>query len=582
MRSTGGLPEGYLARIPAFYYLWGMKTLPLLSIALIVLLLIVSCENSRRLEPFRWESVSPTVDSVMLALEYAFYDYAPVERLQEKVDLLEQTSVDDKYSEIMGIRTQYWRGRLLQRMALKDSAERLLRTALSDADSVRYPYEFFRLRALVRQSSKVRDAQSYRDIDEESRYYSRIGDIPMLASTYIYMGTILYTIGEMEKGLEYMEKADQLNTDLGFDKLVSRNAINIANVLFRSGRMSEGYEKLHGLLEVPDIRSDSSVYNLVMRNLYAHTKDVSWLIRAYKDVEHDMMFRSLQGLYQMLLSYHYYETGQRDSAAYYSRLAMGNIDYVEDYGYKGMIMQSYASTMESEGKIDSALYYEKRYIEYADSDITRMQQAEVLRMANIREVSLAMTREHEQTQHMRMTFLWILFVVIMGAAVVYFMLYRRQKRHQIASRDSRLEMEKNRRHLLAVMLAMEEKNNLFNSMKVDLERMRKEGSIGSTEAMALENTIKVHLAGEKEWDTFQQLFVQVHPDFVERMHRAYPTLSDSYLKLATYIYMGLDNNKIARLLVIRPESVKQARWRLRRMMNLGKDESLDEAIRALR
>lgn len=46
--------------------------------------------------------------------------------------------------------------------------------------------------------------------------------------------------------------------------------------------------------------------------------------------------------------------------------------------------------------------------------------------------------------------------------------------------------------------------------------------------------------------------------------------------------MGLDNNKIARLLVIRPESVKQARWRLRKMMGLDKDVSLDDAIRALR
>ncbi len=261
---------------------------------------------------------------------------------------------------------------------------------------------------------------------------------------------------------------------------------------------------------------------------------------------------------------------------------MLNCDHVDDDGYKGMIMQSYASTMEKEGKIDSALFYEKRYIEYSDSDITHMQQAEVLRMANMREVSLAMARENERAQQMRLNFIGILFVVVMGASVVYFMLYRRNKRHQIASRDSRLEMEKSRRHLLAVMLAMEEKNNLFNSMKGDLERMRKEGSIGASEAMTLENTIKVHLAGEEEWDTFQQLFVQVHPDFVERMHNAYPTLSDTYLKLATYIYMGLDNNKIARMLVIRPESVKQARWRLRRMMGLGKDESLDEAIRSLK
>lgn len=45
--------------------------------------------------------------------------------------------------------------------------------------------------------------------------------------------------------------------------------------------------------------------------------------------------------------------------------------------------------------------------------------------------------------------------------------------------------------------------------------------------------------------------------------------------------MGLDNNKISRLMMIRPESVKQARWRLRLKMGLDKGESLDEAIRAL-
>ncbi len=68
---------------------------------------------------------------------------------------------------------------------------------------------------------------------------------------------------------------------------------------------------------------------------------------------------------------------------------------------------------------------------------------------------------------------------------------------------------------------------------------------------------------------------------VNKLLGAYPGLADSYVKLATFIYMGLDNNRIARLLVIRPESVKQARWRLRRMMNLDKDTSLDDAIRAL-
>ena len=459
---------------------------------------------------------------------------------------------------------------------------RVVGRALAVADSVGFPYEFFRLRALYRQLGHTRGAQSYRDVDEEARFYAQLGDAPMVAASYINMGTSLYLIGELDKGLEYIKKADDIHAGLGFNKMVARNAINVANIRYRQGLHREADSLLLDLLHSPEIAGDSVVFNLVMRNLYAHTNDVKWLKSAYQDVRGKENRRGLQGLYQALLSNHYDEAGQSDSAVAYSRMAMNNLDYISDYGYKGMVMQAYASTMEKEGKIDSALVYEKRYVEYSDSDMARMQQTEVLRMANIREVSLAMTRENERVQRMRFSFIGMLFLVLLVAGAIYFMLYRRQQLHKIASRDSRLEMEKNRRHLLAVMLAMEEKNNLFNSLKSEIEVMRREETIGAPEASRLENAIKLHLAGGEEWDTFQEMFVKANPDFVSRLHEVYPDLSDSYVKLATYIYMGLDNNKIARLLVIRPESVKQARWRLRKMMGLDKDVSLDDAIRALR
>ena len=528
-----------------------MKYLTLLSF---VLILVSSChKGDKRLEPFRWPVISADVDSLTMRLEYGFYDYVPSDSLLAMVAAFEKLSAGADSADVRNLRLSYWRGRMFQRQDMVDSAVRVVGRALAVADSVGFPYEFFRLRALYRQLGHTRGAQSYRDVDEEARFYTQLGDAPMVAASYINMGTSLYLIGELDKGLEYIKKADDIHTGLGFNKMVARNAINVANIRYRQGLHREADSLLLDLLHSPEIAGDSVVFNLVMRNLYAHTNDVKWLKSAYQDVRGKENRRGLQGLYQALLSNHYDEAGQSDSAVAYSRMAMNNLDYISDYGYKGMVMQAYASTMEKEGKIDSALVYEKRYVEYSDSDMARMQQTEVLRMANIREVSLAMTRENERVQRMRFSFIGMLFLVLLVAGAIYFMLYRRQQLHKIASRDSRLEMEKNRRHLLAVMLAMEEKN-----------------------------AIKLHLAGGEEWDTFQEMFVKANPDFVSRLHEVYPDLSDSYVKLATYIYMGLDNNKIARLLVIRPESVKQARWRLRKMMGLDKDVSLDDAIRALR
>ena len=378
-----------------------------------------------------------------------------------------------------------------------------------------------------------------------------------------------------------MHKADEINRALGYYKVVAKNAINVANIQFRRGNVEEGKAMLLGLLKNPDITGDANAYNLVLRNLYAYTNDVEWLLKAYRTVEDDDDYRDLQGVYEAFISSHYEEVGKSDSAVVYSRRAMGNISFINDYGYKGLVMSAYSATMEREGKIDSALYYQKQYVLYSDSDYVQNQQSEVLRLVNVREVSLAMARENERVQRVRLYFVAALFALLLLGGVIYFMLYRKQKRYQLAVRDSRLAMEKSRRQLLAVMLAMEDKNNMLDALREEIEGMRKEGIIGAQEAGRLENLIKLHLAGGEEWDTFQQLFVEVNPDFVSRLHAAYPTLSDSYVRLATYIYMGLDNNKIARLLMIRPESVKQARWRLRRMMGLDKDTPLDDAIKAL-
>ncbi len=380
----------------------------LLPIVFLSVLLISCSENINRLEPFRWESTEPDFDAVTLELEQDFMDYLPVDSLSEKVEMLEHLSESCDSGDVRHIRSHYWRARLLSRAGYKDSALMLITTSMAMIDSVRYTYDFFRFRSLLRQMSKTRGVRSYHEIDEEMRFYSSVGDAPMTAAIYINFGTNLYHIGEHDKSLEYMRKADEINRELGYHKTVAKNAINIANIQFRRGNSDEGEAILLDLLEDPEITGDAYAYNLVLRNLYAHTDDVSWLLMAYRTVEDSEAYRDMQGEYEVFLSSYYDHKGQADSAV-----------------------------------------------------------------------------------------------------------------------------------------------------------------------------IKMHIAGGEEWDTFQQLFVKVNPDFISRLHAAYPALSDSYVRLATYIYMGLDNNKIARLLVIRPESVKQARWRLRRMMGLDKDTPLDDAIKSL-
>jgi len=51
------------------------------------------------------------------------------------------------------------------------------------------------------------------------------------------------------------------------------------------------------------------------------------------------------------------------------------------------------------------------------------------------------------------------------------------------------------------------------------------------------------------------------------------------LKLAAFSALNLDIKQIARILGIKPESVKQSRWRLRRKLGLTPEQNLDETLR---
>lgn len=78
---------------------------------------------------------------------------------------------------------------------------------------------------------------------------------------------------------------------------------------------------------------------------------------------------------------------------------------------------------------------------------------------------------------------------------------------------------------------------------------------------------------------FDYYFVQVHPDFYSRLQADYPSLTHNELRLCAFIKANLSTKEIAAITNISAESVKTARKRLRRSLNLrGKDITLLEFL----
>ena len=73
----------------------------------------------------------------------------------------------------------------------------------------------------------------------------------------------------------------------------------------------------------------------------------------------------------------------------------------------------------------------------------------------------------------------------------------------------------------------------------------------------------------------------MHPGFFTKLKERYSELTENDLRLCAYLRIGLRTKEIATMLTVSPASINTARYRMRKKLNLAKDESLDDLIRAV-
>lgn len=125
---------------------------------------------------------------------------------------------------------------------------------------------------------------------------------------------------------------------------------------------------------------------------------------------------------------------------------------------------------------------------------------------------------------------------------------------------------------LAVQLNSDRRSLALEKAAENLRDMKNRGTLSPGEASALERILSDRGFTEIGSADFMELFSRQYPLFISRLREISPRISDSAVRLAGYISIGLGTKEISELMNVRPESVRQARWRLRKTLGL-EDES---------
>ncbi len=134
------------------------------------------------------------------------------------------------------------------------------------------------------------------------------------------------------------------------------------------------------------------------------------------------------------------------------------------------------------------------------------------------------------------------------------------------------DIEYKESQLSAVTIQMLEKNELLDEIKTIVNTKE------LTSEKDLKKLISKYTIHDNNWRDFDNYFESVNKNFYTRLKQKYPEISSNDLKICALIKLNLSIKEMASILNISPDSVKTARHRLRKKLQLPTEENLTDFI----
>ena len=144
--------------------------------------------------------------------------------------------------------------------------------------------------------------------------------------------------------------------------------------------------------------------------------------------------------------------------------------------------------------------------------------------------------------------------------------------------DSEMKISKRR----LKRLVKEERNKLLQEMENELKTFApKTDDTLKKKLNNIRRQIKRNMNTEKDWHLFKLYFEEVNENFFNILQKRYDSLTTGDQILAALIKLNLNIKEAAAVLNISPDSVKKARYRLRKKVGLNNRENLTDFLAQL-
>ncbi len=421
---------------------------------------------------------------------------------------------------------------------------------------------------------------------------------------YIYIDGL----EDNQSGRDYLLRSNDILKKAGISKKLIQNYLGIASFYLRN---NEADSALIFLAEGENILSklDSSMVNIYMRHDFSSLKGTCYAKLGKVDTANFFIEKSLPFFIEN-------ENWYSVAWAYtdLSIIASKKGDYKEaiSYAKKSIELDITKFSLEENTMLirdaykqinqDSFHLYNEKYIELLKNPkyITLANEIqEVLKEEEINQKEEELINEKSSFRHLLIGLL--LFLSFAYGLSLYFY-YKNLKRKKAVSnfnytkkpdltapkKEAEIDLLREKVHTIERSLL---------SKELDLERQRlsldhttqhlKEIATNNNplelrkSIQKLSNQLAHNQSSNDQWASFSQQFEQIHPNFFYRLGIHAPNLSTREKRLCAYGKLGMTNQEIAQILGIATSSVGKARHRLKKKMNLEKEQDLNQFLNNL-
>jgi hypothetical protein len=146
---------------------------------------------------------------------------------------------------------------------------------------------------------------------------------------------------------------------------------------------------------------------------------------------------------------------------------------------------------------------------------------------------------------------------------------------RIKEKELNTQLEYKSKQLTSHALNMMQKNQFLQDLEEELAALSKKADDNLKAKMrSLKSALKRHNRSDKDWELFKNYFEEVNVGFYDELSQRFPELSSNDYKICALLKLNMNIKESASVLNISPESVKTARYRLRKKLKLETGEDL--------